>query len=358
MAGHNRLELEIHSLFQEGHSLDVICTEVITKYEKSDVISPFEAESLSHFLITAGRIDLLFKFYLKCLRRNSLGTFPWGYFSEAVKKMETELPDLVISLIEMGIEAQPNEESSFKSNSLVEALPHLKNRILALRNNYETEKLKLKSKLMTQLNHNRLYQQSEQEEQTLHQLIKIFPNDIEVKLLHQAHLEKKADEILSRVKTPRNLSSSNQRRVFAEDHPEALKFIAELKSVLFMLSDKLQTEAPEQIYNLAVLAMQFELYEVSLDLIDSAPRTMPGEWLKAEMLYESGRYLELLKHIENIENQMVQTAEATYGAIYLKAQGYFGLGQKEIAIRLLESLSENAPSYRSTQALLHEWKTS
>lgn len=358
MAGHNRLELEIHSLFQEGHSLDVICNEVIAKYEKSDVISPFEAESISHFLTTAGRIDLLFKFYLKCIRKNSLGSFPWGSFAEAVKKMEVELPDLVISLIEMGLEAHPDEESCFKSAALVDALPNLKNKISALRNNYETEKLKLKSKLMTQLNHNRLYQQAEQEEQTLHQLIKIFPNDIEVKLLHQAHLEKKADEILARVKSPRNFSVDGPRRVFAEEHPDAQKFISELKSVLFLLSDKLVNEAPEQIYNLAVLAMQFELYEVSLELIDSAPRNVAGEWLKAEMLFESGRYLELLKHIENIENQMVQTAEATYGAIYLKAQGYFGLGQKEIAIRLLESLSDKAPNYRSTQALLHEWKTS
>lgn len=358
MAGHNRLELEIHSLFQEGHSLDAICTEVMSKYEKNDVVSPFEAESISHFLITAGRIDLLFKFYLKCIRKNSLGAFPWGHFAEAVKKMEIEIPDLVISLIEMGLEAQPDEESCFKSLSLVDAIPTLKNKILSLRANYETEKLKLKSKLMSQLNHNRLYQQAEQEEQTLHQLIKIFPNDIEVKLLHQAHLEKKADEILARVKNPRNFSTHSPRRVFAEDHPEAQQFINELKSVLFLLCNKLQTDAPDQIYNLAVLAMQFELYDVSLDLIDSSPRTMAGEWLKAEMLFESGRYLELLKHIENIEGHMAQTAEATYGAIYLKAQGYFGLGQKDIAIRLLESLSDKAPNYRSTQALLHEWKTS
>lgn len=358
MAGHNRLELEIHNLFQEGHNLDVICTEVIAKYEKSDVISPFEAESLSHFLMTAGRIDLLFKFYLKCLRRNSLGAFPWGYFAEAVKKIEGDLPDLVISLIEMGLEANPDEESCLKSSLVVDVLPTLKNRIAQIRGNYESEKLKLKSRLMTQLNHNRLYQQPEQEEQTLHQLIKIFPNDIEVKLLHQAHLEKKADEILMRVKNPKGLPTFNSRRVFAEDHPEAQKFIVELRSVLFLLADKLQTEAPDQIYNLAVLAMQFELYDVSLDLIEAAPRTMASEWLKAEMLFESGRYLELLKHIENIESHLVQTAEATYGAIYLKAQAYFGLGQKEIAIRLLESLSDKAPSYRSTQALLHEWKSS
>lgn len=357
MAGHNRLELEIHNLFQEGHNLDLICSEVISKYEKTDVISPFESESLSHFLLSAGRIDLLFKFYLKCIRKGSLAAFPWGHFAEAVKRMESEIPDLVISLIEMGLEEAPKEESCYKSHALVLAIPSLQIRINDLRKNYEGEKLQLKSKLMTQLNHNRLYQQNEQEEHTLHQLIKIFPTDIDVKLLHQAHLEKKADEILARAKSPRYLSTPATRRVFADENPETQKFIEELRRVLFLLSDKLQNEAPEQIYNLAILAMQFELYDVSLELLGVAPRTMANEWLKAEMLFESGRYLELLKHLENIEIHMAQTADDTYGSVYMKAQAYFGLGQKDIAIRLLESLSDRAPNYRSTQALLHEWKT-
>ena len=115
MAGHNSLELEIHSLFQAGHGLDAICGEVLSKYEKNDVISPFEAESISHFLLSAGRIDLLFKFYLKCLRKKTIASIPWGYFAEAVKKVEKDLPDLVISLIEMGLEADPLEKRDRKS---------------------------------------------------------------------------------------------------------------------------------------------------------------------------------------------------------------------------------------------------
>ncbi len=358
MAGHNSLELEIHNLFQQGHNLELICREVVSKYEKNDVVSPFEAESISHFLLTAGRIDLLFKFYLKCLRKNNIAVFPWGYFAEAVRLVEPEIPDLVISLIEMGLEANAEEQSCFKSPTLLASIPTLQARVQLLRKNYEVEKLQLKSKLMAQLNHNRLYLQPEQEEQTLQQLIKIFPVDLDVKLLHQAHLEKKADEILARVKNPRNWDTHSPRRVFADDDPESQPFILQLKSTLFLLAQKLMSESPDQIYNLAILAMQFELYDVSLDLIEYAPATVPGEWLKAEMLFESGRYLELLKHVEHIETHLIQTAESTYGAIYLKAQSYFGLGQKEIAIRLLESLSDKAPNYRSTQALLHEWKTS
>ena len=66
----------------------------------------------------------------------------------------------------------------------------------------------------------------------------------------------------------------------------------------------------------------------------------------------------MLKHIEMIEQTMTSTPEATYGALYLKAQAYYGLGQKEIAIQLLETLASKVNSYRSTEALIHEWKTS
>jgi tetratricopeptide (TPR) repeat protein len=358
LAGNNSLELEIHNLFQEGNTLETICGEVLSKYEKSDGVSPSEAEGVSHFLMTAGRIDLLFKFYLKCLKRNSLGVFPWGCLAEAVKTYKPELDEDLIDIIEFGLENQKNEESSHRSEILVNSIPVLHSKIHHLKKEFEVNTLQLKTKLMAQLNHNRLYQLSEQEEQTLYQLIKIFPSDLDVKLLHQAHLEKKADEILARVKNPRNASGQNLRRTFAEHNAETQDFIDRLSVLLLDLATRLLLQSPEQIYNLAILAMQFELYELSLELLNKAPVTISSEWLKAEMLLEAGRHLELLKHIEAIEKNPSANAETTYGAIYLKAQAYFGLGQKEIALRLLESLSDKVPNYRSTQALIHEWKFS
>jgi tetratricopeptide (TPR) repeat protein len=358
LAGNNSLELEVHTLFQSGYSLEIICNELLSKYEKSDIVSPSEAESISHFLITAGKIDTLFKFYKKCLQRKSINIFPWGHLAEAFLQLEPQLNDVLVDIIEMGLEAQPEEESSYKSSRLVEEIPALSVRIQTLKKNYSVDRLELKTKLMAQLNHNRLYQLTEQEEQTLQQLIKLFPNDIDVKLLHQAHLEKKADEILNRIKSPGNTSTTNPRRSSEETNPEAQRFIQNLSVHILNLAKRLQTESPEQIYNLAMLAMQFELYDLSLELINQAPVSFASEWLKAEILFESGRYLDLLKHIENIEQIPTSTAESTYGAVYLKAQAYYGLGQKEIAIRLLESLSEKVPNYRSTQALLHEWKLS
>ncbi|MBC7421337.1 MAG: hypothetical protein H7328_11465 [Bdellovibrio sp.] len=356
MAGNNSLELEIHSLFQEGLPLETICDEILSKYEKNDVISPFESESLSHFLILAGRIDLLFKFYLKCLRKNSLAQFPWGFLTQAVLQTEAQLSEELIDLIEMGLKAQPEEESCYKAQALLQVIPTLQSRLQNYKQLFEGEQLQTKMKLLAQLNHNRLYQLKDLEEQTLQQLVKVFPQDLEVKLLHQAHLEKKADEILARIRsTPRSISS--RKRVPDETNPETQDFIENLRKQTLALANRLQTEQPDQIYNLTMLAMQFDLFDLALELIDKAPVSFASEWLKAEILYESGRFLDLLKHIETIEPKMASTPESTYGAIYLKAQAYYGLGQRDIAIQLLEALSNKVTSYRSTEALLYEWKT-
>lgn len=357
MAGNNSLELEISSLFQEGNTLEAICAEIISKYEKSDVISPSELESVSHFLASAGRVDLLFKFYLKCLRKDTIGDFPWGSFAIAYSiENDSPLTTDLIDLIEVAIEDQKNYENAAKAPNLVNSIPKLSTYLMNRKNEFANERLQTKTKLIAQLNHNRLYQLTDQEEQTLQQLIKMFPLDVEVKLLHQAHLEKKADEILARIRTPSARKYS--KKIIENYNKETDDFIVELKKHINSLADRLQTEAPDQIYNLTMLALQFDLFDLGLELIDKAPSTFAGEWLKAEILFESARFLDLLKHIERLETNMLTTPEATYGAIYLKAQAYYGLGQKQIAIQLLESLSSKVSSYRSTEALIHEWKNS
>jgi tetratricopeptide (TPR) repeat protein len=301
-------------------------------------------------------VDLLFKFYLKCLRKESLSGFPWGSFTEAHRMSDGELDEDIIDIIEKALNEKKEYDNAAKSPSLVNTLTVLSTYLSNKKKEFDNTRLETKNKLILQLNHNRLYQLKEQEEQTLQQLIKIFPQDNEVKLLHQAHLEKKADEILARVRTP--IARRYPKKINESVSKETSDFISQLKLHINTLADRLTTESPDQIYNLTMLALQFGLYDLSLELINKAPVSFAGEWLKAEILFESARFLDLLKHIESLERSMTSTPEATYGAIYLKAQAYYGLGQKEIAIQLLESLSAKVPSYRSTETLIHEWKNS
>lgn len=356
MAGNSNLELEIHSLFIDGSTPEHICREILAKYEKSEVLSPAETQGVSHFLIAAGRFDLLIQFYQKGLRRNSISSFPWGYLAFALKQTTGTIPDYIIDLIDLALQDPNIDSSTFRVPELIERLPQAAEHEKNVKQRFVHQQLEIKNKLISQLNHNRLYQLSEQEELVIKQLVKNFPNDAEIQLLHQAHLEKKADEILSRVRSQRKNTPSIKSTTSTS--AEGDEFIAQLKTQVQKLASQYKDSFPEQIYNLAILSMNFELYDFSFDLLNQAPETFAGEWLKAEILFESGRFLDLLKHVETIEKKLTTTPDSTYGAIYLKAQAYYGLGQKEMAIQMLEALSQARPSYRSTEALLHQWRAS
>lgn len=356
MAGNSSLELEIHSLFMEGSTPDHICNEILAKYEKSEVLSPAETQGVSHFLISAGRFDLLFHFYQTALRRNSISSFPWGYLAYALKEIHGTIPDAILDLIDLALQDPNVDSSTYRIADLSDRLPQIAEHEKKLVQKFVFDQLELKNKLISQLNQNRLYQLTEQEELVIKQLVKNFPQDPEIRLLHQAHLEKKADEILSRVRSQRK--SASRSAASTTTNPESETFIADLKTQMRKLAEQYKQSYPDQIYNLALLCMSFELYDLSIDLLNMAPSTFAGEWLKAEILFESGRYLDLLKQVESLEKTLATTPDSTYGAIYLKAQAYYALGQKDMAIQMLEALSQARPSYRSTEALLHEWRSS
>ena len=101
-----------------------------------------------------------------------------------------------------------------------------------------------------------------------------------------------------------------------------------------------------------------ELFEPALIFINDSPETSARDWLKAEILLEAHRYLDLLKHVEDLEKHHLNDSDSVYGATYLKALAYHGLGQTNLGLQLLEQIAHVHPNYRSTDALIIEWKNS
>lgn len=344
----NSLEIEIHNLFQENASVDFVCHGLLSKYEKNETLSSQEVQGLSHFLILAGKFELLKKFYIKCLRLKKIGQLPLGFIAEAMALNKIEFNEEAVGFFEYIISFQPDEATTVQSDLLRPYSPVVEERYQSLKNSFQKDRVAVKAKLVEQLSKNRLYQLTEQENATLDQLTRLFPNDIEVGILKQDQLERKADEILSRLKAKKTLSKPKSTSEFSP-------IATDLENSIRSLSDKFVTDAPEQLYNLSILAYQFDFFELTLEILEKTPATHSRDWLMAEVLHDCGRFLDLLKLIESLENSPDSLPEDTHGAIYLKALAYYGLGQKDLATRLLNSLSRAVPFYRSTEALLHEW---
>ncbi|MFN3698509.1 MAG: hypothetical protein ACK4VO_13830 [Pseudobdellovibrio sp.] len=354
MAGTNSLEMEIHRLFQEGTSVEFVCRELVAKYEKSEVLSPSEIEGLSHFLITCGRLDLLRNLYIKTVQRSKTNVFPIGFFIEAIEKQNKILTNEIIDICEAALENQPYNSTALKSYSMRAFSQTALRQSLDIQKNFNNARLVEKNKLIEQLNHYRNSELTEQEEATLQKLMKLFPQDLEVGLLKQAHLEKKADEILDKVISQKNVNKPKFSVDFTDLGPG---FIAKTQTGILQVAREIQNSQPEQLYNLAVMSFQAELYETCLEVLSFAPESRSKSWLMADALHESRRFLDLLQLLETIENGPYHDADATFAITYLRAQAYYGLGQIEKGISLLESLLQIKPVYRSAEALLMEWKS-
>ncbi len=352
----NSLEIEIHTLFQENSSVDYVCQELLSKYEKNETLSSLEVQSLSHFLVQAKKFDLLKKFYLKCLTQKKIAQLPLGFIAEALVQNNIPITEEIASFFEYIVSLQKDEITTVQSQFVRQFSPIIEERFQNLKTEFHKERQELKTKLIEQLAKNRLYQMSDQEQIALDQLCGLYPHDIEVGILKQAQLEKKADEILSRFVAKKTLTKPKNPNAEMSNDVDGNKIIQDLEANIRILVSRLEAAAPDQLYNLSILAYQFDFYDLTLEILEKTPQTHSRDWLKAEVLHDCGRFLDLIKLIESLENSKDAKPEDTHGAVYLKALAYYGLGQKEVAIRLLNSLSHAVPYYRSTEALLHEWK--
>lgn len=352
----NSLEIEIHNLFQENASIDYVCQELLSKYEKNETLSSLEVQGLSHFLVQAKRFDLLKRFYAKCLRQRKIAQLPLGFVAEAIAQNNIPISEGIASFFEYIVQIQKDEPTTLQSDLIRQYSKETEERFQNLKTDFQKDRQALKAKLIEQLTKNRLYQMSDQEQVVLDQLCGLFPNDIEVGILKQAQLERKADEILSRFVAKKTLTKPKNPNAEMSNDVDGNKIIQDLEANIRTLADKLETDAPDQLYNLSILAYQFDFYDLTLEILEKTPQTHSRDWLKAEVLHDCGRYLDLIKLIESLESSKDAKPEDTHGAVYLKALAYYGLGQKDLAIRLLNSLSRAVPFYRSTEALLHEWK--
>lgn len=357
MAGTNSLEIEIHNLFQENASVDYVCTELISKYEKNDTLNSVELEGISHLLISCGKFNLLQQFYLKCLNKNKISQLPVGFVTETLKTQNIKFDETTVAFLDFLVSNQPDDTTLLQSQELRKYFSEIEKRWANSKEIFQKERAEIKTKLLEQISKNRLYQLNDQEQASLHLLSSLFPNDIEVGLVKQAHLERKADEILSRFVAKKTVSKPKPFSTI-ETTEENKSFVAELENNIRTLTDRLEIESPDQLYNLSILAFQFDLFDLTLEILEKTPQTKARDWLMAEVLHECGRYLDLLKLIETLESSTDSNPDDTHGAVYLKALAYYGLGQKDLAIRLLHSLSRAVPFYRSTEALLHEWTQS
>jgi thioredoxin-like negative regulator of GroEL len=111
----------------------------------------------------------------------------------------------------------------------------------------------------------------------------------------------------------------------------------------------------EFAFDLAVAFWFLDDYSRALQILVYAPPSQSAEWMRAELLFASRRYLEALEQLNTLEIKYIDDPENTFAVSYLRAQCLHGLGQNSTALEILQSIVRVRANYRSAHALMLEW---
>ncbi|HEY8270094.1 MAG TPA: hypothetical protein VIG33_04350 [Pseudobdellovibrionaceae bacterium] len=344
------LELEIKALLEEFRDPEIVAEKLIRLFEEhSDEWSEKSVKELSSFLLSCNLYQQLIAFCLKHLRSKKF-VMPWPYFIQAVALGIPDLDEDVVKLIILGIE----EEKAMEQASLGQGAERFIKKALQWKNEFKRKRRKyaseIKQKMLDELLTLRTQQLYEQEKIMLGKMQRMFPGDQDVIEELSLHKERYALDILSR-------RSSLGRRIHqvqdASSSPEVQAATDALKESL-LEAVKIY---PEMAFDFAIAAFMLDEPQISLALLETAELTLDQHWFYLEVKLKCRHFLEVLTALSALELQLAHEPETFFATAYLRAQAYWGLEQKYVAIEILETILEARPNYRASSTLLDLWRS-
>lgn len=343
------LELEIKTLLEEFRDPEVVAEKVIKLFEDNpEDWSADSLKDLSRFLLRCGLYQHLVGF---CLRNINHPKFvmPWSYFIESLTHGLPDLEEDIVKFIVIGIE----EENAAEQVCLAEGADRFlkkstqwKNELKRKRRKQSTE---IKQQLLDELLTLRTQQLYEQEKILLGKMQRMFPGDQDVLEEVREHKERYALDILSR------RSPLGRAREVMEPPPPA-----EVQAVTAAFNESLIKMAavyPEMTFDFAVAAFMVDEFTTSMALLEKMELTNEQHWFYLEVKLKCRHFLEVLAELNPLELRLAHEPETFFATAYLRAQAYWGLEQKYVAIEILESILTARPNYRSSSVLLDLWRS-
>ncbi len=190
----------------------------------------------------------------------------------------------------------------------------------------------------------------EQEIIVLERLKTRFPEDTDIRSELEKFRQNQAIEVLN-TKIRKKRSQKIMSLEFAD---EITQLPEEWEQQLLEYADR----HPEQTYDLCIACCFIEDWVTALKLINKAESSSARDWLELDILLKLKRYIDVLQALHVIEQRWSHEGETFFATAYVRAQALYGLGQKEKALEVLESLLASRPLYRQGLELLHIWRGS
>lgn len=339
-------ELELRRILKKRQSETKLSTTLI-KYILDESLPWEEKRSFWHFLYLTNRHALLANAIAQCVKGkaripfdlfvhlcSSAGLKPTGVVLEALLKGTRKagaLDDLI------GPRGWDKYDKRIKQ---------IRAQLLAQKT---TEQKKFKDGLLEKFEFLQNQRMTEQAGRVLRRMVELYPDEEKFKKLKQnfeeqwardvlaTHMAALSNEKLDRTLTAPSSSDEEMLKCFAKE------------------GERICMEHREFATNLAMTFWFMEDYTHALEALAWAPPSEANDWLKAELLFHSRRFVECIEHLNHLEVKYINDPESTFAVNYLRAQCLNLCGQQGAALEILQSIVRVRPNYRSANALITEW---
>lgn len=300
-----------------------------------------------YFLFLSGRESLLAATLIECLRSKT--RVPLEIFVQMCAQESIEPRGSVMQALIKGAKKQRSLEELIGVKSWDEHDPRLKqirHKILAEKS---SEQRKYKDGLRDKFEFLQSQRMTEQAGRVLRRMVELFPDENSFKQLKKEFDEQWAREVLN----SHLASVSNDKLDRTKTAPST--FDQEMLNCFAEEGEKICMEHREFASDLAVAFWFMDDYAHALDILAYAPPDSSNDWLRAELLFQSRRFIEALELLDQLELRYIDDPETTFAVSYLRAQCLHESGQEAAALEILKSIVNVRPNYRSAQALILEW---
>ncbi len=345
------VELEIQKLLRDSTPAEQIAEHLISNLESSAAfLTPENVRATVQFLFHSGQYLSLIEFVLRHIDDKTF-QIPWPHFLEALQKGAKKVEQKAIDSLWTGIEKTQGEQEASRATSFASYIPQLQTEQSERRQKVQKTYREKRDQLLEQLVILRTQELVEEEKELLTLMQALYPGDAKIQTEVTAHRQRYALEILSRRKPGARsvgLDFLHQRDTELE------KAAVVLHDVLLEAAEK----EPSLAKDLAIAAYVIESYDTALEIMNLIPTEDASfAWLRLEILLAGRRFVELLAELSEVELALAHDPETFFATSYLRAQAYWGLGQKHTALEVIEGLLASRPHYRSASTLQALWSS-
>ncbi len=277
----------------------------------------------------------------------SLSDWPWPLLLSWIFHQRLNFTLDEKSLLKKVIEKQNQEMCLARSLGWQALYPEVEDLKAAAREELQAKVMSIRTLLYEELQTWKSQRLREQELKVLARLKKKFPQDIDIERDQRIFKENQAlEKLQNRIRNQRGHSRQLDFPVVVETLPEAFK----------QSLQKAGEENPSTFYDLALLCCFIEDWNYAFHMVRQAHESQHRDWLEVEILLKLERFVDVLQALVTIESRWAQDSETFFGTAYARSLAFYGLGKKERAIEVLESLLASRPTYRQAAELVVIWR--